>query len=257
MRLHTGRPVLVVSPHLDDAMLSAAALLQPPDPAQVLNVLAGAPDPPVQGWWDAACGFADSDAALAARRSEEAAAFAGLAVAVDDLPLLDSQYIEGPRADADRAVLAEALAEWLTAHAEGVLALPAGAGRPRPTLRGRVIRRLRRQGLEGAPAHADHTFARDVGLEVAARAGVSTVLLYEEIPYSLGRRSDRLVRRVAGRMWTASPVELQIDLQEKARRLTAYASQLSFLAGRDLRDVLPGRERYWQLTSRVRPRCSA
>ena len=68
----TGVPegrVLIVSPHLDDAAFSCAALLDRPRPADVLTVFAGTPDPPRRTSWDKRTGFDDSDAAMTARLS--------------------------------------------------------------------------------------------------------------------------------------------------------------------------------------------
>src|SRR5436305_1067911 len=53
-------PLLLVSPHPDDAALSCAALLARVEPIDVLTVFAGSPDPPSQGSWDRVTGFVDS-----------------------------------------------------------------------------------------------------------------------------------------------------------------------------------------------------
>jgi len=258
MRLDDDFAVLVVSPHLDDAMLSCAALFQRRRPADVLNVFAGSPRPAVSAEWDRLCGFADSDEAGAARRAEERAAFAGLAVDVGYLPLLDSQYTgEAPRTAPERDVLRKAIADWVAGRASPVVALPAGCGRPRPSPLEKALRtiglRAEPQGSAERPApHPDHIFVRDVGLSLLAEERGVVGLLYEELPYAGGAGDATLARHTAGKRWVPVELEFAVDPTEKASRLAAYASQLPWLTGGDPRAALRATERYWRLEPRRR-----
>ncbi|MGI9540089.1 MAG: hypothetical protein ACR2N6_08075, partial [Miltoncostaeaceae bacterium] len=86
-------PLLVVSPHPDDAALSCGALLDRELPVDIATVFTSAPTPPATTEWDRAAGFADSDEAVAARLAEERAAFADSPHRLHELGELDGQYI--------------------------------------------------------------------------------------------------------------------------------------------------------------------
>ena len=67
-------PVLVISPHFDDAIFSCGALLAAHHGSRTVTVFGGAPETPVSTTWDQEAGFADSNQAVAARRLEDAQA---------------------------------------------------------------------------------------------------------------------------------------------------------------------------------------
>jgi hypothetical protein len=48
-----SKPIAILSPHPDDAVLSCWHLLSDPGEARVINVFAGIPPPGRTGWWDA------------------------------------------------------------------------------------------------------------------------------------------------------------------------------------------------------------
>ena len=60
-------PLLVLSPHFDDAALSCGALLARTEPLTVLDVFTRRPEPEQATEWDRRCGFRGSDEAMAAR----------------------------------------------------------------------------------------------------------------------------------------------------------------------------------------------
>lgn len=119
--------VLVLSPHLDDAWLSASAILSSTT-CDVWTVFAGTPDPAQQTTWDSESGFPDSTATMTARLAEDEAAFAGTVHRVRRLPLLDGAYAPPARRRADLPILTAALSQWLGANPAGVLVIPVGAG---------------------------------------------------------------------------------------------------------------------------------
>ncbi|SLM93735.1 glycosyltransferase [Brachybacterium nesterenkovii] len=142
--LAPGRPLLILSPHLDDAVLSVSALLDEPG-AEVWTVFAGVPADGVSTAWDRACGY-DSGAELVRdRRLEDAAALAG--IRHRHLDLLDRAYADPGERPQDLAELAAQLRAWLTEHPDGLLVAPSGAGvavpsGPADRTRG-AVRRLR------------------------------------------------------------------------------------------------------------------
>jgi hypothetical protein len=240
--------LLLVSPHLDDAALSCAALLARSEPVDVMTVFAGQPSPPMRGSWDATTGFVHSGESLPARLREDDAAFADSPHRPLRLPLHELQYVSGPRSALEVRLLASAVERWL-ADGPGTIAIPAGAGR-RPGRLADLARRAPR-AAPGPNWHVDHLFVRDRVLRLPAARAVP-IVLYEELPYLWGGRPDRRVRWSARRCGRhAEPVVAEIDRDLKASRLAAYASQLPHLAvgGRrlDQPESLPRRERYWVL----------
>lgn len=123
-----GRDVVVLSPHLDDAWLSAFALLTSEASVQVWTVFAGEPDPPQSTAWDARCGFPDSRSTMRARRAEDVAAFADSAVVVRHLPLLDAAYRDPQTGRRQAHQLRSELQGWVDTHPHGAIALPVCAG---------------------------------------------------------------------------------------------------------------------------------
>jgi LmbE family N-acetylglucosaminyl deacetylase len=240
-------PLLLVSPHLDDAVFSCAALVERPEPIDVLTVASGAPDPPRQGWWDAQCGFASSAESIPARLAEDDAAFAGTHHRRSHLGLLELQY-QPERTRAEAELLGERLREWVAANPGGIVAIPAGAGCSQ-RLTARWRRRLARQHCS-PPQHPDHVWVRDTAF--AALMNGAALLLYEEIPYLFGEPADAEAERAASRRGLRSePLSVGVDPAQKARRIAAYASQIAEISpshGRlDDPRTLPAEERYWLL----------
>ena len=148
----------VLSPHLDDAVLSCWHLLEGPGELVVLNVFTASPPPGAPAaWWDHLTGAADSGERMRERRAEdrEALALAGRhAVALD---LLDDQYRDWAPAPAD---VAERIAATLAADTR--LCAPAA--------------------LDGQP---DHVVVRDAALRLAG-AG-QALSLYADLPHAIAR----------------------------------------------------------------------
>ncbi|MDR5780666.1 PIG-L family deacetylase [Caballeronia sp. LZ065] len=88
------RRLLVISPHLDDAVFSCGALLAAGTDALVCTVFAGTPEMPMVTGWDTACGFSDAHQAMEARRAEDIAALEILGARARHLSFLDSQYAD-------------------------------------------------------------------------------------------------------------------------------------------------------------------
>jgi hypothetical protein len=99
-------PRVVVSPHLDDAVLSCWHVLEAGD-ATVITVFAGVPEPGTRGWWDRLTGSDDSAARVRERLREDDAALALAGSTSTRLDLLDEQY----RSNGAVPAVAEALAD--------------------------------------------------------------------------------------------------------------------------------------------------
>jgi LmbE family N-acetylglucosaminyl deacetylase len=243
----------VVSPHLDDAALSCAALLARTEPVDILTIFTGSPDPPRQGFWDYRCGFTSSAESVPARRAEEQAAFAGTPHRLSFLELLEGQYTDWQRIEDEVEALGEAIQAWATDVTGGAVALPAGAGRHVGGMRARLARVLDSRPAIGR--HPDHLFVRDVTLGVLSKLPNVVPILYEEMPYVWsGSGAGEARRAAAAGGWRAVEVIVDVDRTAKAARIGAYASQVPHLTldgtRLDVAANLPATERYWRLVRR-------
>ncbi|PCC73668.1 N-acetylglucosaminyl deacetylase, LmbE family [Nannocystis exedens] len=166
--------VLVVSPHLDDAVLSLPAWLAAR--ARVERVVV-------------ATVFSEGDAGYPARRAEDVAALSRLGAEPLHLGLLDAPERRGlPRSfralvlgevDAvDAAVVARAIVAAVTRVAPEVVLLPLGVGE-----------------------HLDHRVVQAAHASVAGRVG-----FYEDRPYALVRHAVRARLRRIGAVIDGEPV---------------------------------------------------
>jgi len=115
--------MLVVSPHLDDAVLSCGELIDQCRDAVVVTVFAGIPpQADEQTEWDAASGFLTAAQALAWRRDEDRAALALLGARPLWLEFCDSQYRVPPAPGA----LEQALHNTILALDPENILLPSG-----------------------------------------------------------------------------------------------------------------------------------
>lgn len=243
--------LLIVSPHFDDAALSCAALLDRGEPADVLTIFSGAPDPPRQGWWDERCGFANSAESVPARRREDENALGPDGHRLHLLGLLERQHFEGSRPAEHAVPIANAVRDWLAGSAGGTVVIPAGAGWAPYWLPPRVAKKLREPG--GPEPHHDHVFVRDALL--GAGLDGAQLVLYEELPYLWGGSAARAARRAArAHGYRAQREVVRVDRERKAKRLASYTSQIPHISppeGRlDSPATLPPSERYWRLLRR-------
>lgn len=151
--------VVVVSPHLDDAVLSAWLVLQSRPRVRVVSCFAGVPPTRTsRGHWDVTTGASPGRSAVEIRRAEDLSALALSGSEPVHLDLLDAQYRSGQGGtnhvvdDLTRVLrphLAEASEVWL----------PAGLGN-----------------------HIDHVAARRASL--AATAPGQRRYVYADLPYA-------------------------------------------------------------------------
>jgi LmbE family N-acetylglucosaminyl deacetylase len=154
MRHSADATVALLSPHLDDAVLSAWSVLRRPAAVTVVNICAGIPPAGLGTPWDRLTGARDGAERVRERLDEDRAALAHAGREAIHLDFLDEQYRAGPL-DPDALMRAIAAA----VPAAGELWAPAGVG-----------------------AHSDHVQVREAALALAA-AGGPPVRLYAELPY--------------------------------------------------------------------------
>lgn len=116
-------PIVVVSPHLDDAALSLGATIHKlarTQQVRILTVLANDPEStlPAQPW-DKRCGFASAAAAARGRRTEDVAASKILGAQTQWLSFADSSHAPTAEPDEIRRAIAEALCGAATVLAPG------------------------------------------------------------------------------------------------------------------------------------------
>jgi LmbE family N-acetylglucosaminyl deacetylase len=151
-----ARSAVILSPHLDDAVLSCWHLLCGPGEVTVINVFAGSPPPGSSpSWWDQLTGATDSAARMAERRAEDRAAFAIAGRTATSLEFLDEQY-EPTGQSVDEIV--SALRELI--DPEAVVYAPAALG-----------------------DHADHEKVRSAALALAESG--QRVRLYADHPHAV------------------------------------------------------------------------
>ena len=100
---------VVLSPHLDDAVLSCWHVLTGAGDVTVVNVFAAVPEAGRLGWWDRLTGARDSAERMRERLLEDAEALGLVGAAVVNLDQLDSQY----RRNGSQPSLERALADAL------------------------------------------------------------------------------------------------------------------------------------------------
>ncbi len=228
-RLRLATPVLVVSPHLDDAVMSCGALIAAHPGTVVATVFAGRPPagtPPTE--WDRASGFGPGDDIVGHRRREDRRALRQLGAEPVWLRFRDAQYrddYDGPR---DLDEVADAIVSVIDAYGAATVVTPLGL------------------------FHDDHRDTRAACLRARSRTGDVAWLAYAESPYraldgEVERALDEL-RDVGIEPHPAPPVP--VDRERKERAVTCYASQLRALdtPGRPGHDDALRAEEYWWLT---------
>ncbi len=218
--------LMVLSPHLDDAVFSCGALLAAQPGTVVVTAFAGAPSGGVVlAEWDATAGFDAPRQAIAARREEDRQALQCVQATPHWLDFCDSQYGPTPW----EADLAAAFDDVVRQYRPDTVLMPAGL------------------------FHSDHALAHRAALRVRRKYAGSNWLMYEEafyrrIPGLLQRRLAVLLD--AGLHATPLAYDTSGHVEAKRAATAFYASQLRALAsaGRPGHVDLDAPERYWQLT---------
>lgn len=215
--------IVIVSPHLDDAVLSCGEAMQGAK-ARILTVFAGIPtgDLPLTHF-DANSGFTGAEQAVRARRTEDKRAGWVLGASTEHLAFFDRQY--GVTHDVGEVVAM--MRERLAAIAPTVLYAPLGL------------------------LHPDHELVARVARGVA-RSLELPLVVYEELPGRvLARHVDvaPAFAQLEDEGWTVDPynsptIRTPASVALKAAAVGCYASQAWAL---DEHSVLVP-ERFWRLS---------
>ncbi|WP_341720854.1 PIG-L family deacetylase [Micromonospora sp. FIMYZ51] len=216
---------LVISTHLDDAVLSIGKLLSARPGAVVLTVFAGRPPRFTTTKYDLASGFIESRSAVHHRREEDRTALDLLDARPLHADLLDHQYSMPSTDDEVAEVVCRAVDEIRPETVFGPVGL----------------------------FHPDHEQVGRVWPAAVAGAGVRHLIAYEDLPYRnhRPRRAAAAVERFAARHRAnaepghADPLEDARHEGRKAIAMLAYASQLRFVAPLSCL----AEERLWRLTA--------
>lgn len=179
----SAEPCVVLSPHLDDAVLSAWHVLSGPREVTVVTVFAGLPEPGFVTDLDRAHGAAESAAWLARRRREDRAALALAGRTPVHLDLLDVQFaaFRDPAIRDRIAASPDSFAEFVSGQA-GLGCDPAGLAE---VIRSQIPATTVLYGPAGIGGHPDH---RDLALATMLLASADrAVRLYADSPYYLAR----------------------------------------------------------------------
>ena len=149
-------PYLVLSPHLDDAVIDCWTVLTSSADVRVVNVFAGAPSPGALSYYDRLAGASDSADHVAARIADDRDALDRAGRRAINLGFLARPYRAG-RPEAPFADLDAAIASHIPTVAR--VYAPAALGEP----------------------HPDHELMREYALALAT-AGLP-VRLYADLPY--------------------------------------------------------------------------
>ena len=222
--------VVVISPHLDDAVFSIAGFISAVRNRTEVITLFTEGQPNHSSDWTRMTGFSDSEAEHAARRQEDALAMSRLKCRSQHLGLREGEAIESvtPRV----AETIERIRQAGLAHT--LVLLPAGAGGPPPRswLRRLAFRIMRRP--IGTMPHGEHLSTRNLFWQ--ALAGTEARIgFYAELPYAWSQRDLHLQHNLRLTLGCETElVALRPDVEEKRQLAELYRSQVVPVLGRRL-----------------------
>jgi LmbE family N-acetylglucosaminyl deacetylase len=219
--------LLVISPHLDDAVLSCEALLKFARDVRVLTIFGGdAPSGAPIAEWDLQCGFSAGMNVMEARRTEDAQALATLGA----IPLWGEELQEGYRtepANLDR--ITALIIDTIDATSPSHFLFPLGL------------------------KHPDHLMVAAASGNAARARELTTSFVYAERPYAQAKKLGVVSTRRSE--LSASGAEFATErLPRGVRRgdqsaIRCYPTQLRGLRMSALRIGI-FRERYWRISWR-------
>jgi len=230
--------IVIVSPHLDDAVLGCSYLMAAHPGVTVVTVFAGRPDeyPSPMERWDSICGFVEGDEVHGARRAEDAAALAVFDARPVWLDYVEHSYLE--RSEWVRPPdVVDGLERALRDRDPTAVFVPFGLGNPDHdcTHDACMLVRDRMSPMSGTEPSGPSWFCyEDTG--------------YKHIPGLLAWRVSKLLR--AGAWPTPAAVPVDVDHERKMSAYACYPSQIRALEAEwDLSAKLaaPAPEQYWRL----------
>jgi LmbE family N-acetylglucosaminyl deacetylase len=227
-KFEPSRPVIVISPHLDDAVLSCALFLDASPGATVVTVMAGAPDVFHEGYNSMSTGEPYAPDAVNKRRDEDTCALTLLSAENLWLGFHDKDYLDDYRTSENKQLIRESIKNMLDDRRPGAVLAPLGL------------------------IHADHLVVSNACLELAINSEYEWYF-YMDLPYGYAksrpvpRRIENLATKVnldALELFSGEP-----RIKRKAMRL--YESQYGILRRshrRGFRTSMRGPEQYWKIT---------
>lgn len=225
---------LVVSPHLDDAVISCGQFLAAHRGTRVATVFAGVParyaDEPSA--WSVLCGFGPGDDVQSLRRAEDAAALDSLGAEPVWLDFLESMFLD-EGVSVEVGDVADALEALVDDVDPTIVLAPLGLANPEHVLTHDAAMDLRRR-------------CREAGRDVAW-------VCYQDVAYH--HIPGQLAWRVSGLFRSAhwpTPVAMPVDPDPRAKRaaIALYPSQVRGLEadwGLWRRIDAPTPEQYWRI----------
>ncbi|HEV2310538.1 MAG TPA: PIG-L family deacetylase [Acidimicrobiia bacterium] len=227
--------MVIVSPHLDDAVLGCSYLLAAHPGVPVVTVFAGRPieypDPP--GYWDALGGFGPGDEVHVTRRAEDVAALGGYDARPIWLDFVEHSYLERPEWVGPDDVV-DTLEATLRDLEPTAVFVPFGLGNPDHACTHDAAMLVRDRMLgdaDGGPAWFCYEDA-----------------LYNYIPGLLAWRVSQLFRKKVWPTPSAPPVD--VDHARKLAAIARYATQVPALEaemGMSAKVERQPPEQYWRL----------
>ena len=222
------RPVVVISTHLDDAVLSCAMFLSANPGAVVVTVLAGAPEVFHDGYNSTSTGERYAPDAVKKRRDEDTSALTFLSTENVWLGFHDKDYLTSPRAPEDQQRIRKSIKEVLDVRRPGSVLAPLGL------------------------VHSDHLMVSNVCLELVNLSECEWYL-YMDLPYGHARSRPVLdrVETIAANMNLEALEPFSGDARIKRQAMKRYESQYSLLRRSHrggFRKSMRGPEQYWKIT---------
>jgi LmbE family N-acetylglucosaminyl deacetylase len=224
-------PVLVISPHLDDAVLSCGQLIGMCERTTIATVLAGFPAGVHGGWSGRTTGLPIAREANSRRREEDLLASHRLGARSVWFDILAQEYCPSPPPFERLARIHEAVATAIATTGARTVCLPLGV------------------------THPDHVAVSDAVIQVALSSKL-TFFVYMDMPYGQARPDHvkRRLRNMRRHVGIDDATLLVGDLQAKQEAIDAYASQVVELHrgfGRYFDRLLTEPEQYWRIHPRA------
>lgn len=220
-------PVVVISPHYDDAVFSCGGLLANLSECTVVTVFTDIPHQTCSLTdWDRRCGFDSAGHAMRTRAAENRMALTTLDAAGIDLHFLDDQYPQ--RTTNGEHLLGDSLASTLSSMQAATVIFPLGL------------------------FHLDHIRVSDALVALCPQFPSITWIAYEDIPYRrqnvyVQRRIRQLCRQLYVSPFSVAAAHSGDALRLKERAVAAYRSQLRGLGLPDTAPILDQPETYWKI----------
>jgi len=219
----TMSPLLVLSPHYDDAVFSCGSLVAAVPGSTVVTVYTGLPkNSDMQTDWDRRCGFSSAREAMQCRADENRKALAALQAQGVELDFLDSQYAQAALHGAD--LLADTLMITIARIQPAAAIFPLGL------------------------FHEDHIQLSNAVFTICPHFPGIRWFAYEDIPYNkTAQRVRGRIDELADRGVVTAALGLNGAGGDKSHAVEAYQSQFRGLGHEDAGPILRHPERYWRI----------